>query len=100
MRWWNVKHPTAYAVRVAQGLSPAHGREVLDQDTRRVERVLLETRLRQGLCVDVLDTAGRSALRAQVDRGLVEAGEADRGRLVLTTTGRLLADAVVRALVP
>ena len=31
-------------------------------ETRRVERVLLETRLREGLPVDVLDDAGRAAL--------------------------------------
>ena len=98
VRWWNVKHPTPYAVRVGQGVSPAHGREVLDEETRRVERVLLETRLRAGLPVDVLDDAGRAALPAQVERGLVEAGPLAAGRVVLTTPGRLLADAVVRDL--
>jgi len=96
VRWWNVKHPTAYAGRLAQGISPAHGREVLDAETRRVERVLLETRLRAGLPVDVLDAAGRAALPDQVARGLVEPVPEDR--VVLTTRGRLLADAVVRDL--
>ena len=66
--------------------------------TRRVERVLLETRLRQGLPVDVLDDAGRAALPVQVERGLVEPDDVERGRVVLTTRGRLLADAVVRDL--
>ena len=59
---------------VGQGVSPAHGREVLDEETRRVERVLLETRLRAGLPVDVLDDAGRAALPAQVERGPRRAG--------------------------
>src|SRR4029079_8729113 len=72
VRWWNVKHPTAYAARIGQGTSPAHAREVLDLETRRVERVLLETRLRQGLPVEVLDDAGRAMLPAQVARGLVD----------------------------
>jgi oxygen-independent coproporphyrinogen-3 oxidase len=98
VRWWNVKHPTPYAVRIGAGVSPAHGREVLDAETRRVERVLLETRLRQGLPVDVLDPDGRAALTAQVDRGLVEPSALVRDRVVLTTRGRLLADAVVRDL--
>ncbi len=98
VRWWNVKHPTPYAVRVGQGVSPAHGREVLDEETRRVERVLLETRLRQGLPVDVLDDAGRAALPVQVERGLVEEAGLAQGRVLLTTRGRLLADAVVRDL--
>jgi putative oxygen-independent coproporphyrinogen III oxidase len=98
VRWWNVKHPTAYAARIGEGVSPAHGRELLDDETRRVERVLLETRLRQGLPLDVLDDAGRAAVPEQVARGLVDEAELARGRVVLTTQGRLLADAVVRDL--
>jgi oxygen-independent coproporphyrinogen-3 oxidase len=100
VRWWNVKHPAAYAARIGAGASPAHAREVLDDETRRVERVLLETRLRAGLPVDVLDDAGRAALPDQVERGLVEASTLAAGRVVLTLRGRLLADAVVRDLLP
>jgi putative oxygen-independent coproporphyrinogen III oxidase len=96
VRWWNVKHPTAYAARIGDGASPAHAREVLDPETRRVERVLLETRLRSGLPLDVLDDGGRAAVPDLVERGLVEPGDP----LVLTTRGRLLADAVVRDLLP
>ena len=95
VRWWNVKHPTPYAVRVGDGVSPAHGREVLDAETRRVERVLLELRLRQGLPADVLEGPGRAAVADLVARGLVVP---QPGRVVLTTQGRLLADAVVRDL--
>jgi oxygen-independent coproporphyrinogen-3 oxidase len=95
VRWWNVKHPTAYAARLRDGASPALAREVLDDDTRRVERVLLETRLRSGLPTSVLDDSGRDAVPGLVARGLVEAGDP----LVLTRDGRLLADAVVRDLV-
>ena len=98
VRWWNVKHPTPYAVRIGGGSSPAHAREVLDEETRRVERVLLETRLRDGLPVDVLDADGRAAVPDQVARGLAETDAAAQGRVVLTTRGRLLADAVVRDL--
>ncbi len=100
VRWWNVKHPAAYADRIGAGLSPAHGREVLDDETRRVERVLLETRLVTGMPLDVLDPAGRAALPDLLERGLVERGAVETGRLVLTREGRLLADAVVRALLP
>ena len=100
VRWWNVKHPTAYAGRIAGGVSPAHAREVLDAETRRVERVLLEIRLRDGLDVAVLDDAGRAALPAQVDRGLLDPAALAAGRAVLTLRGRLLADAVVRDLLP
>ena len=95
VRWWNVRHPTAYAARLADDASPAHAREVLDAETRRVERVLLELRLRDGLALDVLDDDGRDAVPAQVDAGLLDVvGD----RLVLTDRGRLLADGVVRDL--
>jgi putative oxygen-independent coproporphyrinogen III oxidase len=97
VRWWNVRHPAAYADRIAAGASPAHARELLDDETRRVERVLLELRLSDGLPLDALDDAGRGAVDEQVARGLV-VRNADR--LVLTTTGRLLADGVVRDLLP
>jgi putative oxygen-independent coproporphyrinogen III oxidase len=97
VRWWNVKHPAAYAGRLADGVSPAMARETLDAETRRVERVLLELRLRDGLPVSVLDTTGRRAVAELRERGLVELAAE---RLVLTRQGRLLADAVVRDLLP
>ena len=96
-RWWNVRHPAAYADRLAAGVSPAQAREVLDDQTRTVERVLLESRLRSGLPLRVLPAAGRVAVPGLVRDGLVTvAGD----RLVLTLSGRLLADAVVRRLLP
>jgi putative oxygen-independent coproporphyrinogen III oxidase len=95
VRWWNVKHPTAYAGRLASQESPAAAREVLDAETRRVERVLLEVRLRDGLPVLALDAHGRAAVADLVSRDLVEL---HAERLVLTRQGRLLADAVVRDL--
>ena len=97
VRWWNVKHPAAYAARLADEVSPAAAREVLDEETRRVERVLLELRLRDGLPVSVLEATGRRAVAELTERGLVELAAE---RLVLTREGRLLADAVVRDLLP
>ncbi|HET8605234.1 MAG TPA: radical SAM family heme chaperone HemW [Marmoricola sp.] len=95
-RWWNVKHPRAYAERVLAGSSPEAGAEELDEETRRTERILLEIRLAEGLPVEVLAPEARGCVDGLVERGLVVArGE----RLVLTRRGRLLADAVVRELV-
>jgi putative oxygen-independent coproporphyrinogen III oxidase len=96
VRWWNVKHPSSYAERITAGESPAYAREILDEETRRVERVLLEIRLKAGLPIDVLDEAGRVAAESIKGDLLVE----EEGRLVLTPRGRLLADAVVRDLLP
>ena len=97
-RWWNVKHPSAYAARILAGEPPALDGELLDAETRALERVLLEVRLRDGLDSEVLDAAGRRAVPGLVGRGLLE--EPADGRLVLTRQGRLLADAVVRDLLP
>ena len=99
VRWWNVKHPAAYAERIAAGLSPAAGRETLDAETRRVEDVLLRTRIADGLSTELLGASGRSAVAGLIADGLVEGADAIAGRVVLTRRGRLLADAVVRALV-
>jgi putative oxygen-independent coproporphyrinogen III oxidase len=98
VRWWNVKHPAAYAERLATGDSPAHGRETLDIETRRVEAVLLRSRIVDGLPVEMLDSAGRTAVAGLIADGLVDGATAVQGRVVLTRRGRLLADAVVRRL--
>ena len=99
VRWWNVRHPTAYAARITAGQSPAQAREVLDTETRRVEDVLLRVRLREGLPLDVLTATGRGVASRAVSDGLAEAEAYDDGRLVLTLRGRLLADGLVRDLV-
>ena len=99
VRWWNVKHPATYADRLAAGRSPGAGREVLSDEDRRVEQVLLEVRLRDGLPLELLRPAGRAAAQRFVAEGLLEPAASDEGRAVLTLRGRLLADAVVRDLV-
>ncbi len=105
VRWWNVKHPAAWAARLAAGTSPAAARELLDQDARRDEAVLLGVRLREGLDPVVLppDLAVDAVVADLLADGLLEplrAGNATAapGRLVLTRRGRLLADLVVRRL--
>ncbi len=94
-RWWNVKHPAAYAARLAEGATPAHAREVLDDEDRRIERIMLELRLAQGCPTELLDDKG---VRQAIDDGLIESAPYEEGRAVLTRRGRLLADAVVRDL--
>jgi putative oxygen-independent coproporphyrinogen III oxidase len=96
VRWWNVKHPTAYAARVDAGTSPGAGRELLSAEDRRVERILLELRLREGMPLTLLTDRGRQAACRHRDDGLLTIAD---DRAVLTTRGRLLADAVVRDLV-
>jgi oxygen-independent coproporphyrinogen-3 oxidase len=97
-RWWNVRHPAAYAGRIAAGISPGQAREVLTEPERKTERIMLETRLASGCPVSVLGHAGRRAAAAAVADGTADPGAFEAGRVVLTPAGRLLADAVIRAL--
>jgi oxygen-independent coproporphyrinogen-3 oxidase len=101
IRWWNVKHPSAYASKLAEGSSPAAGRETLDERTRLEERILLEIRVSEGLSVElaksVTPNAGKLIAGFLADE-LVEPGSAIRGTLKLTLKGRLLADSLVRQL--
>jgi putative oxygen-independent coproporphyrinogen III oxidase len=99
VRWWNVKHPTEYAARLAGNLSPAAAREVLDSSARQMEDVLLRIRLRDGLRLDTLSDRGRKAAITARDDGLTDPEAHAAGRLVLTLRGRLLADAVAREIV-
>ncbi|MDA8434990.1 MAG: radical SAM family heme chaperone HemW [Actinomycetales bacterium] len=99
VRWWNVRHPAAYAARIAAGESPAQAREVLTAEDRRVEDVLLRVRLREGLPLGRLTPAGLAVAERAVADGLAEGPAYAAGRLVLTLRGRLLADALVRDLV-
>ncbi|HEY1675313.1 MAG TPA: coproporphyrinogen III oxidase, partial [Streptosporangiaceae bacterium] len=97
-RWWNVRHPAAYAARIDAGDSPAQAREILTGDERGLERIMLATRLASGCPVTDLPRAGRAAPAAAVADGLAEPGALAAGRVILTTRGRLLADAVIRDL--
>ena len=98
LRWWNVKHPAAYAQRLAAGESPAAARERPDAAARRLESVLLRSRIAGGIAVGELVGEGRHAVASLIADGLIDGSAAVRGRVVLTRRGRLLADAVVRAL--
>jgi oxygen-independent coproporphyrinogen-3 oxidase len=98
LRWWNVKHPAAYAQRLAAAASPAAGTERPDEQSRLLERVLLQSRLAEGIPVADLPESGRPRVAGLIADGLVDPAVALRGRVRLTLRGRLLADAVVRAL--
>ena len=101
VRWWNVKHPTTYAAKLAEGNSPAAGRETLSDRTRLEERVLLEIRISDGLSVDLAKQVNQDATKliaGFIADELVDAKAAIGGVLKLTLKGRLLADSLVRQL--
>jgi oxygen-independent coproporphyrinogen-3 oxidase len=95
VRWWNVKHPSAYAGRLADKTSPAHARELLTPEDRHVEDVMLRLRLADGLPLASLAPEERAAADAAAADGLLHYRS---DRAVLTLRGRLLADGVIRDL--
>ena len=99
VRWWNVKHPSAYSNRIGEGASPAAGRETLDERVRLEERVLLELRIRTGMPIETLKLVNDvtpKIIAGLIADQMIEPAAALSGRLVLTLKGRLLADSIVR----
>ena len=101
VRWWNHKHPLSYANLLEKNVSPAAGREQLDRETAALERILLESRTSAGMSIEQikkLQPGSELAISQLIADGLIEGSQAIAGKLLLTLKGRLLADAVVRAL--
>src|SRR5699024_8595891 len=105
VRWWNAKHPAAYASRVLDNISPAIGREIPDAEARLLEQIMLGVRLSEGLELSVLTSQSESEAQAALaetrrlaDQGLIESAALEDGRIVPTLKGRLLDDAITRRL--
>jgi len=104
-RWWNAKHPAAYASRVLDGMSPAVGDEVPDTDARLLEKIMLGVRLAEGLDLGSLakistEAAAQARTEAQllVSQKLIEPAALQQDKIVPTLRGRLLDDAITRRL--
>ena len=95
-RFWNVKHPLAYANKLLDNTSPAAAREVLTHAELVEEDVMLRIRLAEGITIP--KGVGANVVAGFISDGLVDPSAAFDGRLVLTLKGRLLADTVTRAL--
>jgi coproporphyrinogen III oxidase-like Fe-S oxidoreductase len=97
-RWWNVRHPSAYASRLAAGRSPAQAREVLTAAEQGMEEIMLRVRLAEGAPLSLLSAAALNYAERAAAAALLDPAALAGGRLVLTRQGRLLADAVIRDL--
>jgi oxygen-independent coproporphyrinogen-3 oxidase len=94
-RWWNVKHPRAYAERLAGEASPEQDGEDLSAADLELEGTMLRIRLADGIPVP----PGRAdTVASLIADGLVDGREAVQGTVKLTRRGRLLADRAVREL--
>ena len=95
-RLWNVKHPTAYRERLEGNLSPIMDSEILTNEERESERVMLEIRMPRGIAKSSLSEQSISNLESFLTGGQLSPSEWDQGQVALTISGRLMADRIVR----
>src|SRR5690606_5182560 len=71
VRWWNAKHPRAWADRLSGDRSPAVGREVLDAETRALEDLMLAARIDGAYPLDRLEPTAREDIARRLADGLL-----------------------------
>lgn len=93
MRFWNRKHPSAYADSLSENL-PIQAYEKIEKNQHFQERLLLEIRLAEGVHVELLNQIGvsRELISEQLEYGYLQV---IHDRYVLTLKGRQMADRVV-----
>jgi oxygen-independent coproporphyrinogen-3 oxidase len=95
-RFWNVKHPTAYADRIISTGDPKHSEEFLDDTQKWNEEVMLGIRLVEGIERSAFTPKQLVILEDFRQDGHVLESAWERNRVVLSRSGRLLADRIVR----
>jgi oxygen-independent coproporphyrinogen-3 oxidase len=92
-RWWNVRTPDRYIEAIARGDTVEASFEMLDDDTRRFERLELALRTRDGVPADAF-----SADTLELLDGMVSVHPNEPERVVLTRAGRLMANDIATRL--
>ncbi len=96
IRWKNVADTNRYILQVtAVGHALAES-ETLDEEARRLERIALGLRTRDGISLDLLESDGRRRAAQFANEGLAIIQD---GRLMLIHHGRALVDPIVAELV-
>ena len=95
-RFWNVKHPSAYAKKLVENGNPMQEEEILTSSQSRSEEIMLRIRLVGGISKSYLTGGEQSSLENFLAEGYLNAFSWERGSVVLSTTGRLIADRIVR----
>lgn len=98
-RWWNVKHPVTYQQKLLSGEAPIQSEEQLTSENLADEFVLLQIRRREGIPHKKLNADQLSIGSDFVQSGHLDAAAWKAGKLILTLSGRLIADRIVRSLV-
>ena len=98
-RFWNVKHPNAYKERILSTGNPMAEEELLTEAAKQSESVMLRIRLREGISAAAFGSDVVLRLSDYVAQGYLDESGWSQGRVVLTRTGRLIADRIVREIV-
>lgn len=99
VRWWNVKHPTAYKSLLFDGTTPVQEREVLTPQQKSDEAIMLSIRMSDGIPLSQLSREQIAKVSGYRQSGHLDAANWQSGTLQLTPQGRLIADRIVRELV-
>jgi len=97
-RWWNVKHPSVYQERIDSGLSPKLAGETLTLENRNDEKIMLQIRLVDGIDLNSLTSVQNANAAKYLESDHISHSHWSQGRVVLTQSGRLIADRIVREL--
>ena len=95
-RFWNVKHPAAYTQKTLESGNPMQDQEILTADEARSEEIMLQIRLATGLALESLSASEAKSLPGFLADGYLLSTAWEQGRLVLSQSGRLIADRIVR----
>lgn len=95
-RFWNVKHPAAYTQKVLESGNPMQEQEILTSAEARTEEIMLQIRLATGLQISSLSSSEQSSLFGFLQQGHLLQPFWSDGRVVLSQSGRLIADRIVR----
>ncbi len=95
-RFWNVKHPAAYTQKVLEAGNPMQEEEILTVEQARSEEIMLQIRLARGIARATLSEREESSLSDFLNGGYLVRESWERGSVVLSKTGRLIADRIVR----
>jgi putative oxygen-independent coproporphyrinogen III oxidase len=95
-RFWNVKHPAAYTQKVIDSGNPMQDQEILTLEEARSEEIMLQIRLASGLSRSTLSASEAKSLPSFLAEGYLLPEAWENGQVVLSKTGRLMADRIVR----
>ena len=93
-----MKHPQTYRGKIVASQNPIHEREELSVDNQKTEALMLEIRMSEGIERTKFSDEQLKIAEKYLTSSHLELEKWDQGKLVLSQSGRLIADRIVREL--